>query len=818
MAQQWYYLNASNEKVGPLSAKALKTLADNGIITPGTALQLDGAAKTVEANAVKGLFTPQTIQVPRQPQTAYSPPGGFDFPDLTSQGQTPDGYDPFAAAKAAQASQYTSRAASYGGKKHSFWSSLPSQVGTVLVSLLVVAGLCAKVARPFLRAAREKQNTVVADINEDGKRIDEIFDRINTKILPADEENQLVDEGCAIAEKWIQSGKKNGLFHFWFGMFKLGKGDCDGAIAEFNKGISTPFQYVPAQDADMCKQKMEEFKTSIPLLQKRVANGELSRVPRLSELMDIGRTGITPRDLIGDGRPKPRQQHSPPPVNSPPVKDQPIKDETAKKTNKGRLSTEDIVADVENSVALIQGKEGSGSGFVVLPGILVTNYHVIGSEFINELEIFFPSEEGGKHGPFNAELLYCNDDRDIAFLKLNTKEHKPLAIVDDYRFRRGQDVIAIGSPGRGDGEVLENAVSKGVLSSQTKMDGCDYYQLSIAVNPGNSGGPVFNDEGFVIGVVTLKSTETEAMAFCIPPNELREKIELVRKGDGKEIQASRSLHDRMVYCNRGVEKIAALKELADAPADVRQKFVNEGFSDFENAVQRAPDNPLAHFGRGIFKVCKEDINGGLADMDKSIELAKQHTPDMTEKYTEVRDKLREEIAKAGGGGRRIMAGEGFMPRMMPSMPSIPPPMQRPPVMPPPPPGLHQRPNPADRFAGRMPFGRGVDNTGDGPPQVRPELTEEQKKMQAEMQQRALEARKSRYDKVVAKENWTFNGKPLKGTLVGYDDKEGMAKFKLKDTGEEVERYASRFSLADISDIRTYAMHNGISIRNLMPRR
>ena len=79
----------------------------------------------------------------------------------------------------------------------------------------------------------------------------------------------------------------------------------------------------------------------------------------------------------------------------------------------------------------------------------------------------------------------------------------------------------IGNPGLGDEIVLENAISRGVMSSKTVIDGMNFLQLSMAINPGNSGGPVFDSAGRVIGVATLKATKAEALAFCIPVDDLQ---------------------------------------------------------------------------------------------------------------------------------------------------------------------------------------------------------------------------------------------------------------------------------------------------------
>ncbi len=183
-------------------------------------------------------------------------------------------------------------------------------------------------------------------------------------------------------------------------------------------------------------------------------------------------------------------------------------------------TTAEIVARCEPSVALIKGHASSGTGFVVKPGVVATNAHVIDGEFISNLEIRFPSAPEGKQGPFPAELLFEDGRRDLAFLGV-ASDHSALEIAPAYSFVKGEDVMVIGNPGLGDDVVLENAVTRGVMSSKAVLEGMTYLQLSMAVNPGNSGGPVFDSSGRVIGVVTLKSMKAEALAFCVPVEDLQ---------------------------------------------------------------------------------------------------------------------------------------------------------------------------------------------------------------------------------------------------------------------------------------------------------
>jgi S1-C subfamily serine protease len=184
------------------------------------------------------------------------------------------------------------------------------------------------------------------------------------------------------------------------------------------------------------------------------------------------------------------------------------------------LSTAEIVARCEPAIALVRGKVSSGTGFLIRPGVLATNAHVIDDELIGNLEIRFPSAAEGKRGPYPAELLFEDKARDLAFLSVRTGLY-PLALARQFRYAKGEDVVVIGNPGVGGGEmILENAVSRGVLSVKAKIDGQDFYQLGIAINPGNSGGPVLDARGQVIGVATLKSSKEEALGFCIPLEDL----------------------------------------------------------------------------------------------------------------------------------------------------------------------------------------------------------------------------------------------------------------------------------------------------------
>ena len=105
-------------------------------------------------------------------------------------------------------------------------------------------------------------------------------------------------------------------------------------------------------------------------------------------------------------------------------------------------------------------------------------------------------------------------------------------MAESYKFLKGDDITVIGNPGVGGRMVLENAVSRGVVSSMATINGHSFLQLGIAINPGNSGGPVFDPQGRVIGVVTLKTSKQEGLAFAVPSADLVAALDRAASGSG----------------------------------------------------------------------------------------------------------------------------------------------------------------------------------------------------------------------------------------------------------------------------------------------
>lgn len=175
------------------------------------------------------------------------------------------------------------------------------------------------------------------------------------------------------------------------------------------------------------------------------------------------------------------------------------------------------------SVVRIQTDEGSGSGFCVgKPDIILTNSHVIGDHLTAQVHLFtYQDGKVQEKETVSADVLYRSPDEDIAVLQLRMPQTKltPLPVVASTP-KTGEHVYAIGSPGLG-AQILEQSISEGIIANSNRtIAEHAFMQLTVPVNPGNSGGPVLDEHGQVVGVVTLRA-DLENVSFAIPVERIR---------------------------------------------------------------------------------------------------------------------------------------------------------------------------------------------------------------------------------------------------------------------------------------------------------
>ena len=235
---------------------------------------------------------------------------------------------------------------------------------------------------------------------------------------------------------------------------------------------------------------------------------------------------------------------------------------------------------------------GLGSGFIIsADGYLLTNAHVV--EGADEITVTLQDKR-----EFKAKALGADKRSDVALLKIEATGLPTVRVGDSNKIRVGEWVIAIGSP-----FGLENTVTAGIVSAKGRETGeyLPFIQTDVAVNPGNSGGPLINMRGEVIGINSQIFTTSGAFAgisFAIPIDEamsvqqqLRSAGRVIRGRIGVGIEAvSRDVAEAIGLGKPAgalvntVEKDAPASKAGVEPGDVITRFDGK-------AIERSTDLP-----------------------------------------------------------------------------------------------------------------------------------------------------------------------------------------------------------------------------------
>jgi S1-C subfamily serine protease len=145
---------------------------------------------------------------------------------------------------------------------------------------------------------------------------------------------------------------------------------------------------------------------------------------------------------------------------------------------------------LRSAVVTLDSGRGTGSGFFIgREGYLLTNQHVVRDAKFLKVKLATGRELVG-------EVLQTNTRRDVALVKTESAGAEPLAIRATEP-NIGEDVYAIGSPY---GERFSGTLTRGVLSGHRTLDALRFLQSDVAVLPGNSGGPLLDADGRVVGI------------------------------------------------------------------------------------------------------------------------------------------------------------------------------------------------------------------------------------------------------------------------------------------------------------------------------
>jgi serine protease Do len=159
---------------------------------------------------------------------------------------------------------------------------------------------------------------------------------------------------------------------------------------------------------------------------------------------------------------------------------------------------------IYTSVVVVYSGDSVGSGFAIDTNRIVTNAHVVDSSSVT-----IKTYAGDI---YRAYVAYVDGDVDVAILEVTNVTFVPLQPADIARVKVGDDVYAIGTP-----NGMSYTLTKGIISAKDRyVSGFNYLQTDAAINTGNSGGPLLNQVGEVIGVNTLKINGSEGISLALP--------------------------------------------------------------------------------------------------------------------------------------------------------------------------------------------------------------------------------------------------------------------------------------------------------------
>jgi len=230
--------------------------------------------------------------------------------------------------------------------------------------------------------------------------------------------------------------------------------------------------------------------------------------------------------------------------------------------------------------------QGSGSGFIISSdGYIVTNNHVIE----NSADIKVNFADGRTE---SAELKGADPSTDVAVIKIYEPGQKALSFADSDALKVGQIAIAIGNP-----LGLQHSVTAGVVSALGRtlranngrlID--DVIQTDAALNPGNSGGPLVDSSGFVIGMNTAVIPSAQGLCFAVSSNLTAYVAgKLIMEGRVKRAQLGIAgqlvnLTERMIAANKLSARtgVYVFEIVADSPAYNREIRIGDIIVEFNN--------------------------------------------------------------------------------------------------------------------------------------------------------------------------------------------------------------------------------------------
>ena len=219
--------------------------------------------------------------------------------------------------------------------------------------------------------------------------------------------------------------------------------------------------------------------------------------------------------------PAPAATNTPPPTDGPPLNVQFIG--AADLSDESKSSLADLIESIRAGVVQVTTSSGSASGFIITSdGLVVTNEHVVSGE--SSVGVWLTN---GRR--YDADVLERDATSDLALLRIEGGSFDAIAVGDPNTVRMGHEVLALGFP-LADTIGTNLTVTRGIVSSTRMEDGVQLLQTDASLNPGNSGGPLVNRDGEVIGVNSSRIEETDSgrpvsnIGFAVSVSELERRL------------------------------------------------------------------------------------------------------------------------------------------------------------------------------------------------------------------------------------------------------------------------------------------------------
>ncbi|MCX5705006.1 MAG: tetratricopeptide repeat protein [Candidatus Omnitrophica bacterium] len=272
------------------------------------------------------------------------------------------------------------------------------------------------------------------------------------------------------------------------------------------------------------------------------------------------------------------------------------------KSNK--LDPQDIFKNIGPAVVYIETK-GSfkkivkdlfGSGFIIdASGVIVTNYHVISAA----QEIKVKLKDGTVYAV--TDVIYHDVSRDFCLLKIDAQNLPQVSLGDSNALQVGEKVYCVGNP-----LGLEYSFSDGMISGIRDENGLKWIQFTAPVSPGNSGGPILDSRGEVMGIATSVRQDGQNINFALAINEIKPFITT-----GTKI----SLKEFVQNAARGADYYFTQGSNAYLQGDL-----DKAISYFTQGLEINPANANAYVSRGYLYGLIKKYDQEISDFNKALQI------------------------------------------------------------------------------------------------------------------------------------------------------------------------------------------------------